>query len=207
MNIMGIQRDSNIELFRVILMLLIIAHHFSLHYVIKDGLPLSSFERLYILLIGAWGKVAVDCFVIITGYFMCLSRITIRKFLKLFIEIGFYKIVIYLLLLYWGRETFGYRRLFFLPIEDDFAGNFLLLYLTIPFLNKLVKSINEREHLFLVGLLLFVFSFWWQYVYSDRISYYVWFCALYCIASSVRIYNLDKCLSTVKWGRLSENIM
>ena len=104
---MGIQRDSNIELFRVILMLLIIAHHFSLHYVIKDGLPLSSFERLYILLIGAWGKVAVDCFVIITGYFMCKSRITAKKFAKLVCEFMFYRWVFYLIFLISGYDPFS----------------------------------------------------------------------------------------------------
>ncbi len=68
-------RDSNLELFRIITMLLIVAHH----YVVNSGLtapdgpifaePLSS-DSLYLLLIGAWGKIGINCFVLITGYFI-----------------------------------------------------------------------------------------------------------------------------------------
>ncbi len=66
-------RSSNLELFRIITMLLIIAHH----YVVNSGLteilyvnPLSS-KSIFLFLFGAWGKTGINCFVLITGYFMC----------------------------------------------------------------------------------------------------------------------------------------
>ena len=90
-------RRSNLELYRIIVMLLIVAHH----YVVNSGLtdvmaedPLSS-KSLYLYMLGMWGKTGINCFVLITGYFMCRSHITLRKFLKLFLEIMFYKIVIW----------------------------------------------------------------------------------------------------------------
>ena len=86
-------RRSNLELYRIIVMLLIVAHH----YVVNSGLidvmeenPLSS-KSLYLYMIGMWGKTGINCFVLITGYFMCRSHITLRKFLKLFLEIMFLK--------------------------------------------------------------------------------------------------------------------
>ena len=69
-------RDSNIELYRILMMLLIIAHH----YVVNSGLdtkggpiyadPLSA-PSLFLLLFGAWGKMGLNCFVLVTGYYMC----------------------------------------------------------------------------------------------------------------------------------------
>lgn len=68
-------RNSNLELYRIIVMLLIIAHH----YVVNSGLyeaireaPMTASSSA-MLLFGAWGKTGINCFVLITGYFMCKS--------------------------------------------------------------------------------------------------------------------------------------
>ena len=97
-------RESNLELFRIITMILIIAHH----YVVNSGLTLAdgpintnllSWQSIFLLLFGAWGKTGINCFVLITGYFMCTSRITLKKFIKLLFEVMFYRIIIYLIFL------------------------------------------------------------------------------------------------------------
>lgn len=88
------QRNSNLELYRIIVMLLIVAHH----YVVNSGMmeemakeSLSS-RSLFFYIFGMWGKTAINCFVMITGYFMCKSQITIPKFLKLLLQVEFYNI-------------------------------------------------------------------------------------------------------------------
>lgn len=81
------QRSSNLELYRIICMLMIVAHH----YVVNSGLtsadgPLltdyTSSNSIFLSLFGAWGKTGINCFLMITGYFMCASKITTRKFVK-----------------------------------------------------------------------------------------------------------------------------
>jgi hypothetical protein len=57
-----------------------------------------SANSIFALIFGWGGKTGIDCFVLITGYFMCTSNITVKKFLKLLMEIEFYKIVIYLII-------------------------------------------------------------------------------------------------------------
>ena len=85
------QRNSNLELYRILTMLAIVAHH----YVVNSGLMgiISNNEfdlnNLFFLLFGMWGKTGINCFVLITGYFMCTSQITIRKFLKLYFRLNF----------------------------------------------------------------------------------------------------------------------
>lgn len=67
-------------------MLCIVAHH----YVVNSGLiqlvqenNSLDFKSIFILLFGWGGKTGINCFVLITGYFMCKSQITVKKFLKL----------------------------------------------------------------------------------------------------------------------------
>ena len=64
-------RSSNLELYRIACMLMIVAHH----YVVNSGLtsadgPLmtdfSSGNSIFLTLFGAWGKTGINCFLMIT---------------------------------------------------------------------------------------------------------------------------------------------
>lgn len=105
-------RDSSIELFRIITMLCIIAHH----YVVNSGITgeitrenVMTLNSLFCLIFGWGGKTGINCFVLITGYFMCKSDISAKKFMKLFFEMEFYKIIFYLIFIVSGYETFSCR--------------------------------------------------------------------------------------------------
>ena len=72
-------RSSNLELYRIVMMLSIVANHYT-HYV-KDfmiDMPFTG-NSLFLFSFGMWGKIGIDCFVLITGYFMCKSNISLRK--------------------------------------------------------------------------------------------------------------------------------
>ena len=107
------RRDSNLELFRIITMLLIVAHH----YVVLSGLPPIlrahplELQSLYLFVFGGWGKTGINCFVFITGYFMCTSHITLRKFVKLVAEVEFYALLFYFLFLIGGGISLYTERI------------------------------------------------------------------------------------------------
>ncbi len=202
-------RDTNLELFRIFAMLAILAHH----YVVNSGLmeysPLIqnqfSLKSLFYILIGAWGKTGINCFVFITGYYMCKSSITLRKFLKLLLEVMFYKISIYLIFLFSGYESFNLKKCLtaFFPvyhIEDNFVGCYLIFFLFIPFLNILIKNMNEKTHRILLYLLLFVFVLLDSIPYFElRFNYVSWFSVIYVIASYIRLYPKDIYKSIKFW--------
>ena len=204
---MNKRRDSNLELFRIIVMLLIVAHH----YVVNSGLgevmaqePLSN-RSIFFYLFGAWGKTGINCFLMITGYFMCTSRITIRKFLKLLLEVEFYKIAIYAIFLLSGYEQFSISGCIksvvpMLSLTDGFVSCFLVFYLCIPFLNILVHNMNRRQHGMLVLLCLFIYTVHGTMPgMSINMNYVSWFCVLYFIASYIRLYSANM-LNNTKWG-------
>lgn len=209
------QRSSNLELYRIIVMLMIVAHH----YVVNSGLvwngPLEadywSARSVFFWLLGMWGKTGINCFVMITGYFMCQSQITLRKFLKLVLQVVFYDLVIYGVFLACGYEGASLKGwgLHLLPVKsvaDGFTSCFLLFWLAIPFLNIAVKNMSRLQHLSLIALLLFTYTVM-DYVPQSIVcmNYVSWFATLYFIASYLRLYpeHVWRANSARTWGWLS----
>ena len=93
------RRQSNLELYRIIVMLLIVAHHYVVNSGVIDLLLAdpSAPRSIYYLLLGAWGKIGINCFVCITAWFMCKSRISAQKFLKLLVQVYFYRILFFVM--------------------------------------------------------------------------------------------------------------
>lgn len=204
-------RDSNLELYRIIVMMLIIAHH----YVVNSGLtslggPISanptSARSLFLLFFGAWGKTGINCFVLITGYFMCKSQITLKKFLKLFLQVMFYKILInsiFWILSYEPLTIQGLAKAL-IPIRTlgkGFPAAYLLFFLFIPFLNILVNNMNEKQHILLLILLSFTYIFLGTVpFFSVTMNYVSWFMVLYIISSYIRLYPKKIFSNGKMWG-------
>lgn len=199
-------RQSNIELYRIIVMLLIIAHH----YVVNSGITQEvisnprSLKAVWILAIGAWGKTGINCFVLITGYFMCKAQITVKKWLKLLVETEFYRITIWLVFAISAGEVSatGFVKILnpITSIGSDFVGCFLVFYLFIPYLNILVNNMNEKTHILLVIGCLVVYTFLGSLpnfvVYTNYVS---WFIVLYFIAAYIRLYPKKIYQNTILW--------
>lgn len=208
-------RQSNIELFRIITMMLIVAHH----YVVNSGLTVVdgpiyadplSWRSLFLLIFGAWGKTGINCFVLITGYFMCQSKITLKKFAKLLLEIMFYRIVINAIFWFSGYEQFslvGFVKVI-IPvrtISTGFTSAFILFYLLIPFLSILVQHITERQHIMLIVWCGFVYVFLGTIpkLFSVTMNYVSWFSVLFVIASYIRLYPKKAFDNTRLWAVLT----
>lgn len=193
-------RNSNIELLRILSMMMIVAHH----YVINSGLleyieaqsHLSS-QEYFLLLFGWGGKTGINCFVLITGYFMCTSIITKKKFCKLLGEVYFYNIIVWGLFFFTGYEAFsikGFLKVLFpfFTVADNFTSCFLLFYLLIPFLSKLIHTLTEKEHFWLMVWCLGVYVVLPSFAKANVIfNYITWFSILFVVASYIRLYPKD----------------
>lgn len=100
------KRQSNIELLRIISMILILAHHFSVHGGFNILKTSFTINRLWIQFLQFGGKIGVNIFVIISGYFLITSKgIKISKVLKLWLQLFFYSVSIYTLFVLTGVEV------------------------------------------------------------------------------------------------------
>lgn len=207
------KRSSNIELYRIIVMLLIVAHHSIANSGVLELMAEepSSLKSTFAYLLGMWGKTGINCFVMITGYFMCLSHISGRKFVKLLLEVLFYDLAIGSIFLLTDYTPFSLKEVakMCLPIKDmtsGFTSAFLVFFLTIPFLNKLVHSLGEKEHLFLILLFtgMYVLPRYLPFVKS-QMNYVVWFGVIYFIASYLRLHadKVYKNENAQFWGMMT----
>lgn len=201
-------RSSNLELYRIIVMLLIVAHH----YVVNSGLfevlenDSLNVSSIGMLLFGAWGKTGINCFILITGYFMCRSQISGRKFIKLIVQILFYNVIIYGIFVVVGLVPLnvGYFYSSIFPVQSistGFGSCFIIFYLLIPFLNKLLGQIDKKQHALLLFLLITVYSILPNNPkFEVKFNYVSWFSILYIVAAYIRFYEPCKKLKTKQWG-------
>ena len=141
-------RKSNIELLRILAMIMIIAHLYCLYgeWNKTPGLSLNN-AILDFLIIG--GKVGVAIFILIAGYFGIKSEFNFKKLLKLILQVVFYTVIfglINILINGWiGLK--GFIKMCF-PTTFSvywFMTAYCILYLVSPYINKLFNNLKKKE--------------------------------------------------------------
>lgn len=189
------ERNSCIEVLRILSMLAIIATHYvEINYLDYLDVSVITFNRVFLEFMRAGAKIGVNIFVLITGYFLIDREFRWKRIMKLSGTVWFYSIVLDAI-----SYMLGYRELTLKNLADTcfpilmqkhwFVTVFMGLELIFPFLNKGLKALNRKEHFRLILLLLFMTSVIptftaQQYFYSN----FLWFIVLYCIAAYIRLY-------------------
>lgn len=140
-------RDSNIELLRIVSMMLIILFHFSVHGPWPADGVLAADVAVGVLAFG--GKLGVNCFVLITGYFMTRSSVRVASVARVVLETWFYSWGLLILFAVAQPELVTQARLekAVLPLvsgEYWFITNFVALMVVSPFLNLLFDRLSRR---------------------------------------------------------------
>lgn len=190
-------RSSNLELFRIIAMMIIVAHH----YVVNSGLisviknnP-ENINSLILLIFGWGGKTAINCFVLITGYFMCYKDITVRKYMKLLTQVLFYNVVLGVIFVLAGYGNFSIKFLMNMLFPFNNVGNsgsfttsYLYFFLLIPFLNLLVRNMDKSKFKALLCILLFMYTLLPSIGFKTVFSSIIWFSVIYFIGAYIRLF-------------------
>lgn len=191
---MNKERNSNIEILRIISMLFIVVSHYSIHGEISlTALPVGI-NRL-ILEITRLGNIGVIIFILISGYYMIGQKnIQLKKILKLLFQVSFYSLLIYILFIILGLESFSIKTFIknIFPVIFNkywFATAYILLYLLSPFINKFLNNLEKKEHLLFLIVTLVLFSiiptFTAQKLYGNELIQFMMF---YSIGAYLRKY-------------------
>ena len=198
------KRQANFELLRIVAMLMIIV----LHYLNKGGLLADyTTDRTGVNyaahLAEAFSIVAVNCYVLLSGYFLVESAWKPGRVVSLAGQILFYSVLIPVVLLALGVVPAGSLSVYdwlnyVLPVETEhywFATAYLLLYVFAPFLAAGAKRMEKRTLQIVIAVLVCYFSVWKSIVpatlATDRYGYdFGWFLCLFLIAAYMRLYGL-----------------
>ncbi len=148
-------RGSNLELLRILCMLLIIGDHLTGQSGIADYTTLlSSFA---FCLIGCGSRIACSVFVLIGGWFLCEQPYKTRRPLSLWLSLWLYTVPVTLLCKLAGLDvSLGALRWAAFPASTRqlwFISDYLLLLLCVPLLNRLLRGLSRPAHRGLLAVL------------------------------------------------------
>lgn len=187
-------RNTNIEILRILSMILIVMHHYSVHGGFILDPNTISLNKFLVQFLSAGGYLGVDCFILITGYFLIESSFKIEKLLKLLFVIFFYSASIYIIFLALGMIDFNIKmaiKSLFPTIFEKywFATCYIILYIFSPYINALIRAIDKKQHFNLIIILLVIWSVIPTFTTAKLdLSSTCWFVTLYIIASYIRLY-------------------
>lgn len=153
----SLSRLTNIELLRIICMLLIIAHHCIVHG--GAAYMETCTNRIIGLILIPGGKICFNAFLAISTWFMVDQSFKMERFLKVWIQVLFYSVCFCTVAFFWGnpmtaKDWFS----IFLPIAGNshgFAASYLAFYLLMPFLKIITLNMSQKQAKLLVAFLLY----------------------------------------------------
>lgn len=154
-------KESNFELLRIVSMFFIVLWHVIIHGKVLEN---SSNTLHYLLQIILFILIThVNSFLMITGYFQYNKKFSIKKILKIVLQLWFYNFIIYSIFHFFNiikldMITFCFKASFFNTSSSYwFITNYIILYLISPFLNKIILNTNKKQHIQLIMVLSLIY--------------------------------------------------
>ena len=194
------QRNSNLELLRIIAMVFIVSHHFAVHGFEDFNFVIANSNNYLIYFLGLFGKIGVDIFVLISAYFMVTSKFTLKKLLVLVGGIYFYAlaalsaVVLFIPAIHLTPGLI-LRAIFPLSHGYWFMSCYIVLMILSPFLNRFINSLSKNTFLKLILFMVVIWSLYPTFtgaslMYGDSFGYgfMAGFILLYFIGAFIRLH-------------------
>lgn len=181
----------------------VVLHFFSKGELLTSVVDEFTLSSHMVWFVEAFVIVAVNSYVILTGYFMCTARFHASKIITLVLQTMFYTTIVPVCLVFLGViEPVGidlYTLLqALIPIHMQqywFISTYILLLLLSPILNRAITAFNQKQ-LGAVTMILLIYesvvkSLLPVKLTEDTYGYgIVWFLVLYLTAAYIRLYGL-----------------
>ena len=202
---MAVKRQTNFELLRIVAMGMIII----LHYLDRGGILVPYREDASVLnhaawLIEAFCMVSVNCYVLISGYFLVESEWRPGRVLSLAAQVLFYALLIPIVMICVGMISVSQLSIydwltFVFPFQNEqywFATHYLILFVFAPILAAGVQKLDKKTLQTVIGLLLLFFSVAktvipFHLVMDTNGYHYGWFFCLFLVGGYIRKYGIS----------------
>lgn len=193
-------RTANLDLLRIVSMLLIVFLHSIDHSgVLENAENCGTGMYFYVRFTYALCMVCVNIYIMLSGYFMVTSKFRLHKLVALWMETAFYAFILKLLFMVMGKDSFSALSLIscffpFLTGRYWFLTIYVGMYLLAPFMNCLIRSMDKKQHTLLTITLFFLMSAWVSIhpsiagMNSGGGWGLAWFVTLYITAAWFRLY-------------------
>lgn len=191
-------RNASLDILRTLCMFLIVLGHSICHGQVLETVATNSANYFVVTAIYTFLMVHVNCFVLISGYFLCMHKFRLEKAISLWVQAFFWSVLLYVLLSVFGVIPFGIKSFIktLLPFTQQrywFVTSYLLMYFLVPFLNAAIHSMTKMQHAtflvtyFMIYIVLQNLVFWREFT-SVNSSSPLFFAFLYIVAAYIRLY-------------------
>lgn len=193
-------RNSSIELLRILSILMIVFHHFAFHGGFQFENTDLSITRFWYNLIVMGGKLGVDIFIFISGYFLVTDNnglFNIKKTLRFWGQVFFYSVTIFAIFIFTGLKEINLTtiRQAFFPLTYStwwFASVYFILFLIHPFLNIFIHKLDKKSYQIMLIMFLLcgciIPTFFESSFQGNNLT---WFFIIYFLAGYIRLYGLS----------------
>lgn len=198
-------RQANFELLRIAAMLMVV----TMHYLIKGNVAVSMAEDGSAVNLLAWFLesaciVAVNVYVLISGYFLVKGEWKISRLVRLILQILFYSVGVPVVCLALGVgnvadwSVYDWANVVF-PLQMEhywFATAYVVMYLLTPVLSVAAKNMSKKQLQVTILVLVLFFSVGKSFIPilipTDKYGYdFGWFLCLFLIAAYIRLYGIS----------------
>lgn len=164
------ERQSGIELLRIIAMIQIIYLHLYLYGNMHSAsVSAGDLDGFLVTFVWSFCRAPVDLFIMISGYFMITAKFDIKKTIKRALTtygaMIFYSLTISVIFFIANPDkvtAVSVAKAIF-PLTSKtwyFLSNYIIILLLSPFLNRMLTTLTKKQYLYLIGIVFFVMSVW-----------------------------------------------
>ena len=195
----GISKDTGrnvgIDLLRIVSMIMIVTLHVLGHGGILDSVQAGRrSDLLWLIEILCYG--AVNCFALISGYVYYGRKIKYSNIINLCFQASFYTVIPFAVKSFTDPVSFtvlgAIKALFPVPFKTFwFFSAYFCLFFFMPFINKLVEALDEKQTKVYIASGVLVLSFIPTLFHSDTATTsfgysFVWLAFLYSIGAVIK---------------------
>lgn len=144
-------REANMELLRIVAMLMVITLHCVGRGLLLSNSVISNVNLLLIQFLDSFSLTANSLFILLTGYYYIGKKLNLRKILSLWGKTLFYCILIFTIYSILNLKT-NFLNSFF-PVFSGaywFITSYIALYFIMPFLNIAINKFSQKQCKFLI---------------------------------------------------------
>lgn len=198
------ERNRSLDLMRIICMCMIVLLHACNHGgLMGENITIDNYNFYVVNILFSLCYVAVNCFVMLSGYFQCTSKFKLKRLFSVWVEAAFYSISVYIVLVFVGQAPFSVKELALNSMVTTmkrywFVTAYLLMYAVSPILNAAIQAMDKKKHLASIIVLLGICSVAENIIFANDFSNikggysFGWFCIIYMTAAYFRLYVPEK---------------
>lgn len=190
------KRKSNLEILRIISMLMIIMHHYALYsgFLFENGIIVN---RIIVNFFQMFGKLGVCLFVIISGYFYDKSKFKVKKFFALISQVFVFSIVGLIIGIVTNSEKLNLANIVksILPTTFGlywFTSCYVLIYIFAPFFRKIIEKITKKDYKILLTAMIIIWGVVANIPKAETFfNQFIWLIVIYFIGAYIKKYSFN----------------